>query len=131
MTVKNNTQLFETISLLILIEIQSRQCGVLSVEPMIDQVKEPLLKRGLQMFINGRDAENIKETLQTEVDSRDVYGNLVLEGVTMIASSEPAEVMEERFKTYLSSEDQAKLDIKAKGVLKDWEEKRERGEIVF
>ena len=118
-------------SSLILIGHQCRQGGVLSAEPMIDHVKEPFLKLGLQMVFDGRSPQDIKETLQAEVDSSDVYRNLVVEGVTMIAGSEPAEVMEERFRTYLSAEDQAKLDIKAKGVLKDWEEKRERREIVF
>ena len=118
-------------STLILIGHQCRQGGVLSVEAMIDQVKEPSLKVCLQMVLDGRSPQDIKETLQAEVDSRDIYGNLVVEGVTMIAGSETTEVMEERFKTYLSTEDQAKLDIRAKGVLRDWAEKRERGEIVF
>ena len=63
---------------------------------MIDQVKEPFLKVSLQMVLDGRSPEDIKETLQAEVDSSDSYGNLVVEGVTMIAGSEPAEVMEER-----------------------------------
>ena len=131
MTEKNNIELIETMTTLMLIGHQCRQGGVLSVEPMIDQVKEPFLKVSLQMVLDGHSPEDIKETLQAEVNSSDSYGNLVVEGVTMIAGSEPAEVMEERFRTYLSAEDQAKLDIKAKGVLKDWEEKRERREIVF
>ena len=61
---------------------------------MIDQVKEPLLKKGLLMVVDGRDAENIKETLQTEVDSTDVYRNLVVEGVCMIANAKYLTVME-------------------------------------
>ena len=82
---------------------------------MTDQVKEPFLKVSLQMVLDGRSPEDIKETLQAEVNSSDSYGNLVVEGVTMIAGSEPAEVVEERFRTYLSAEDQAKLDIKYQG----------------
>ncbi len=41
------------------------------------------------------------------------------------------DVMEERFKTYLSVEDQAELDIRSKDLLKDWKERCQRGEIVF
>ena len=93
MTEKNTIELIETMSSLMLIGHQCRQGGVLSVEPMIDQVKEPLLKQSLQMFINGRDAENIKETLNAEVDTTDVYRSLVVEGVWMIASNEPLVVM--------------------------------------
>ena len=74
------------------------------------------------MVVDGRDAENIKETLQTEVDSTDVYRNLVVKGVCMIANAKYLTVMEEKFKTYLSTEDQIRLDIMVKEVLKDWEE---------
>ena len=55
----------------------------------------------------------------------------MVEGVYMIASSKHIDVMEERFKTYLSVEDQAELDIRSKDLLKDWKERCQRGEIVF
>ena len=54
MTVKDNTQLIETMSSLMLIGHQCCQGGVLSVEPVIDQVKEPFLKVCLQMVLDGR-----------------------------------------------------------------------------
>ena len=86
MTVKNNAQLIETMTLLILVNTQSRRFGVLSIDLMIGQVKEPLLKKGLQMFVNGRDDRNIRDTLSVEIGSSDNYQNLVVEGVCMLAS---------------------------------------------
>jgi len=87
MAVKNNNQLIETMTLLMLVNTQCLQCGVLSIDLMIDQVKEPFLKKGLLMILDGYDSEYIKETLSTEFDPTDVYRNLVIEGITMIASS--------------------------------------------
>ena len=85
MTAKNDAQLIETITLLILVNIQSLQCGVLSIDLMIDQVREPSLKKGLQMFVNDRDDENIKDTLNEDLYLKDDYQNLVVEGVCMLA----------------------------------------------
>ena len=86
MTAKNNAQLIETITLLILVNIQSLQCGVLSIDLMIDQVREPSLKKGLQMFVNDRDDKNIKDILNEDLYLKDDYQNLVMEGVCMLAS---------------------------------------------
>ena len=86
MTVKNNNQLIEIMTLLMLVNTQSRQFGVLSIDLIIDQVEEPLLKKGLQMFVNGRDDRNIRDTLSVEIGSSDNYQNLVVEGVCMLAS---------------------------------------------
>ena len=85
MTAKNDAQLIETITLLILVNIQSLQCGVLSIDLMIDQVREPSLKKGLQMFVNDRDDENIKDTLNEDIYLKDDCQNLVVEGVCMLA----------------------------------------------
>ncbi|MBF73955.1 hypothetical protein CMK20_07150 [Candidatus Poribacteria bacterium] len=85
MTAKNDAQLIETITLLILVNIQSLQCGVLSIDLMIDQVREPSLKKGLQMFVNDRDDENIKDTLNEDLYLKDDCQNLVVEGVCMLA----------------------------------------------
>ena len=85
MTAKNNAQLIETITLLILVNIQSLQCGVLSIDLMIDQVRESSLKKGLQMFVNDRDDENIKDTLNEDLYLKDDCQNLVVEGVCMLA----------------------------------------------
>ncbi len=127
MTLKNNDndQLIETMTLLILVNTQSRRFGVLSIDLMIGQVKEPLLKKGLQMFVNGRNDENIKDVLSAEVRTSDDYQNLVVEGVCMLASSKPATILEEKFKTYLSTEDQLKLEVMTKGVFDDWKDHSE------
>ena len=127
MTLKNNDndQLIETMTLLMLVNTQSRRFGVLSIDLMIGQVKEPLLKKGLQMFVNGRNDENIKDVLSAEVSTSDDYQNLVVEGVCMLASSKPATILEEKFKTYLSTEDQVKLEVTIKGVLDDWKDHSE------
>jgi len=127
MTLKNNDndQLIETMTLLMLVNTQSRRFGVLSIDLMIGQVKEPLLKKGLQMFVNGRNDENIKDVLSAEVRTSDDYQNLVVEGVCMLASSKPATILEEKFKTYLSTEDQVKLEVTIKGVLDDWKDHSE------
>ena len=85
MTAKNNAQLIETITLLMLVNIQSLQRGVLSIDMMIDQVREPSLKKGLQMFVNDRDDENIKDTLNEDLYLKDDCQNLVVEGVCMLA----------------------------------------------
>ena len=85
MTAKNNAQLIETITLLILVNIQSLQCGVLSIDLMIDQVREPSLKKGLQMFVNDRDDKNIKDTLNEDLYLKYDYQNLVVKGVCMLA----------------------------------------------
>ena len=127
MTLKNNDndQLIETMTLLMLVNTQSRRFGVLSIDLMIGQVKEPLLKKGLQMFVNGRNDENIKDALSAEVSTSDDYQNLVVEGVCMLASSKPATILEEKFRTYLSTEDQLKLEVMTKGVFDDWKDRSE------
>ena len=127
MTLKNNDndQLIETMTLLMLVNTQSRRFGVLSIDLMIGQVKEPLLKKGLQMFVDGYDAESIKDVLSVEVSTSDDYQNLVVEGVCMLASSKPATILEEKFKTYLSTEDQLKLEVMTKGVFDDWKDHSE------
>ena len=85
MTAKNNAQLIETITLLMLVNTQCLQRGVLSIDMMIDQVREPSLKKGLQMFVNDRDDENIKDTLNEDLYLKDDCQNLVVEGVCMLA----------------------------------------------
>ena len=127
MTLKNNDndQLIETMTSLMLIHYQCHQHGCLCIQTVTDQVKEPLLKKGLQMFVDGYDAESIKDVLSVEVSTSDDYQNLVVEGVCMLASSKPATILEEKFKTYLSTEDQLKLEVMTKGVFDDWKDHSE------
>ena len=119
MTINNDNELIETMGLLMLINNQARQGGILTIVPIVDQVKESFLQKSLQMAIDSYDPESIKETLNTEIDSTNAYKCLAVEGICMLASNETTEVMEERFKTYLSVEDQAELDIRSKDLLKD------------
>ena len=86
MTIKNNAQLIETMTLLILVNTQWLQCGVLSIDLMIDQVKEPFLKKGLYWWLLMVMIPNVKVTLSTEVDTIDVYRNVVVDGINMISS---------------------------------------------
>jgi len=95
MTEKNNVKLIETMSSLMLISSQARQGGILTIVPIVDQVKDSFLQKSLQMVIDGYDPKSIKETLNTEIDSTNVvYKRLVVEGVCMLASNETTEVME-------------------------------------
>ena len=125
MTVKNNNQLIEIMTLLMLVNTQSRRFGVLSIDLMIGQVKEPWRKKVWQRGVKGRNDENIKDVLSAEVRTSDDYQNLVVEGVCMLASSKPATILEEKFKTYLSTEDQVKLEVMTKGVFDDWKDHSE------
>ena len=77
------------------------------------------------MFVNGRDDKNIKDALKEDLHPNDIYQNLVVEGVCMLASNKPATILEEKFKTYLSTEDQLKLEVMTKGVFDDWKDHSE------
>ncbi len=125
MTVKNTNQLIETMTSLMLIHYQYHEHGCLCIQTVTDQLKEPLLKKGLQMFVNGRDDKNIKDALKEDLHPNDIYQNLVVEGVCMLASNKPATILEEKFKTYLSTEDQVKLEVMTKGVFDDWKDHSE------
>ena len=44
----------------------------------------------------------------------------------MLSSNKPTTILEEKFKTYLSTEDQVKLEVvMTKGVLDDWKDHSE------
>ena len=47
MTVKDNTQLIEIMTLLIKIQVRSCTEGILAIEPMVKKVRDPFLKKGL------------------------------------------------------------------------------------
>ena len=128
MTVKNNDndQLIETMTSLMLIHYQYCQHGCLCIQTVVDQLKEPFLKKGLQMFVDGIGPEYIKDSLKEDLHPNDVYQNLVVEGVFMLSSNKPTTILEEKFKTYLSTEDQVKLEVvMTKGVLDDWKDHSE------
>ena len=57
MTINNDTELIETMGLLMLINSQARQGRILAIVPIVDQVKESFLQKSLQMTIDGYDPE--------------------------------------------------------------------------
>ena len=94
MTLKNNgnEQLIETMTSLMLIHYQYRQHGCLCIQTVVDQLKEPFLKKGLQMFVDGIGPEYIKDALKEDLHPNNVYQNLVVEGICMLSSSKPATI---------------------------------------
>ena len=128
MILKNNDndQLIETMTSLMLIHYQYCQHGCLCIQTVVDQLKEPFLKKGLQMFVDGIGPQYIKDALKEDLHPKDVYQNLVVEGVFMLSSNKPTTILEEKFKTYLSTEDQVKLEVvMTKGVFDDWKDHSE------
>ena len=58
MTINNDNELIETMGLLMLINNQARQGGILTIVPIVDQVKEAFLQKSLQMAIDSYDPES-------------------------------------------------------------------------
>ena len=131
MTVKDNTQLIEIMTLLIKIQVKSCTEGILAIETIVKEVCPPFLKKGLIMCLDGVSGEYIKEILQVEIDSSDTYNNILIEGCEMVGKQHYARpgVMLETFKSHLSFEDQSKLDSMAGGLVKEFDEMCERGEV--
>ena len=131
MTVKDNTQLIEIMTLLIKIQVRSCTEGILAIEPMVKKVRDPFLKKGLMMCTYGYGIEYIKETLQSEINSSGTYYNILVEGIVMVANqfADPPRMMLERFKSHLSTESQLKLDCIAGALVKEFDEMCERGEV--
>ena len=130
---KRSIELIETLTLLIEIQFKSCCYGVFGIEPMVEQISEPFLKKSLMMFLYGYNSEGIRMTLTPEVGSTDVYRNLVIEGVIMLTNqfADNPTVMLKKFKSALPPEDQTKLDSMAGEMVEEWEEMCERGEVVF
>lgn len=47
----------------------ARRGGLLALEPAIEDVEDPFVKRGLQMLIDGAEPDALRETLQVEMDA--------------------------------------------------------------
>ncbi|HMV19822.1 MAG: flagellar motor protein [Betaproteobacteria bacterium] len=47
----------------------SRREGLLALENLIPQVKDPFAKKGLQMLIDGADPDRLRELLEVEIDA--------------------------------------------------------------
>ena len=131
MTIGDNIQLIDTMTLLIKIQVKSCTEGLLAIEPMAKKVRDPFLKKGLMMCTYGYSIEYIKETLQSEINSSDTYYNILVEGVVMVANqfADPPRMMLERFKSHLSTEAQLKLDCIAGALVKEFDEMCQRKEV--
>ena len=75
----------------------ARRGGILSIEPMIEQIKDSALSAFLQMAVDGRDAGTIRQQAEktAEIKARQLseYFEVITEGVLMIANSETPEVI--------------------------------------
>lgn len=65
-------------SLLLVEEVVSwsrlaRQNGLLSLEPKIKNLDNPIAKQGLELLLAGIEKETIRKVLETEVDNKEVY----------------------------------------------------------
>lgn len=49
----------------------ARKGGLLALEPVIDDVPDPFMKKGLQMLVDGAEPETLRETLQVEIDAHE------------------------------------------------------------
>lgn len=47
----------------------ARRGGLLALEPVIDDVEDPFVRKGLQMLVDGAEPETLRETLQVEIDA--------------------------------------------------------------
>jgi chemotaxis protein MotA len=59
---------------------QARREGLLSLESHIEDLKDPFIKKGLQLVIDGQDEEFVREFLETEletIEERHASGALV------------------------------------------------------
>ena len=47
----------------------ARKGGLLALEPVIDEITDSFVKKGLQMLVDGAEPETLRETLQLEIDA--------------------------------------------------------------
>ncbi len=47
----------------------ARKGGLLALEPVIDDVQDAFMKKGLQMLVDGAEPETLRDTLQVEIDA--------------------------------------------------------------
>jgi chemotaxis protein MotA len=52
----------------------ARRKGLLGLEPEIDTVDDPFMKRGLQLVVDGTDPERLRAILEVELDAREEEG---------------------------------------------------------
>jgi chemotaxis protein MotA len=62
----------------------ARKGGLLSLEPVIDQLDDPFMQKGLQMLVDGAEPEYLRTALEVEVDAYEEH-NLKCAGVWLAA----------------------------------------------
>jgi len=66
----------------------ARREGILSLENMVDEMKDPFIVRGIKMAVDGTDPELIKEVMDTELEAlmnRHADGKQILDSIAKYA----------------------------------------------
>lgn len=66
----------------------SRKQGLLALEPILDEISDPFLRRGLQMVVDGVEPETMRQMLEIEADAqhhRDSAAARMFEGMGVYA----------------------------------------------
>lgn len=51
----------------------ARRGGLLSLEPVLMEMQDPFVKKGLQMLVDGTEPEKLRESLEVEIDAYDEH----------------------------------------------------------
>ncbi|MFM9914056.1 MAG: flagellar motor protein [Methylophilaceae bacterium] len=51
----------------------ARRGGLLSLEPLIEEMNDPFMRKGLQMLVDGAEPEKLREMMEVEMDSYDEH----------------------------------------------------------
>lgn len=62
----------ELVTLFEQLSLQARKEGILSLETAVEQLEDDFLKKGLQLAIDGSEADEIKQILNTEIDALEI-----------------------------------------------------------
>jgi chemotaxis protein MotA len=54
----------------------ARRGGLLSLEPILVEMEDPFMKKGLQLLVDGAEPEKLKESLEVEMDTYDEHYRL-------------------------------------------------------
>ncbi|HEY3326830.1 MAG TPA: flagellar motor protein [Novimethylophilus sp.] len=54
----------------------ARRGGLLSLEPILVEMQDPFMKKGLQMLVDGAEPEKLREALEVEMDAYDEHYRL-------------------------------------------------------
>jgi len=68
-TKKNENAFGETIDLMSSIALLIRKEGILAIEKRIDDIEDPIIKKGLQMVADGEDSVVISDTINAEINA--------------------------------------------------------------